>query len=270
MPATPFYYVVSKRQNTPHLKYDQQDRREGVEAVLEGSLSQSQASKGFNIPKSTLGDDIKRAQSGRPPAPRPGRKPALPESDELALVCWIVLLARAGVSPTARSVRARAREIGRIRNIKQFVASPKWFKGFKKRHPKLLHRRALKLSAAHASISRAQLDQWYDQLRKLIEDHHITVDMIFNLDDTGIDRPGGKAKVVFPAGELGSAILDDFRDHVSILSAVGADGKRFPPTYIFPAATDISVRNLLKGDAVQGSQQVNTRKLPPLKFRSHH
>lgn len=98
-------------------------------------------------------------------------------------------------------------------------------------------RRVKRLSAVQLSLSRETLNKFYDDLQQLILDHNLHADQIFNLDETGVDRPGAKSHVAVSAdAKEAPGVIDTSKEHITIVACVCADGSKMPPFFLFKGA----------------------------------
>jgi hypothetical protein len=113
--------------------------------------------------------------------------------------------------------------------------------------------------------TRVEYDEWLSDLTLLIAKHRITIDRLYNADESGIDRRyGSRAYVVVPKGKgnVGSTIGTSFREHVTVVVTICANGTFLPPTWIAQGKGHISYKvaqQMLKG-SMDGSAIVQTVK----------
>ena len=78
------------------------------------------------------------------------------------------------------------------------------------------------------------LDEFYNDLMALILEHGLKASQIWNLDETGIDRAGAKSKVAVAADAKDApGVIQVTKEHISIVTAVCANGDKMPPLFIF-------------------------------------
>lgn len=98
---------------------------------------------------------------------------------------------------------------------------------------------------------RATLDEFYDELEYIIRQHNITPDRLWDMDECGIEQigrsSGGRAVVPASASKAG-AVITSFREHITLVAAVNAEGKFMAPHWIVKGAgTNESAALLLQG-----------------------
>jgi hypothetical protein len=216
----------------------------------------------MGIPTTTVYCHVLAAAEGHAVQPN-GRPPLLSMDDEKCMADWIRYCARVNLPVHLDDIRSAAAKIaqhrGRQFNTKDGLPGRKWWIGFKLRHPGLVSRRHHRLPPGLPS--REQLVTWTRGLLSLILEHDITIDRIYNVDETGIDGRYGKgARVVHVAGEDSCVVGPTWRGHFTCVVCVCADGTHIPPMWIAQgsgAISDKEGRTLTEG-CIKGTGIVNT------------
>jgi hypothetical protein len=195
------------------------------------------------IPTSTLYDHV-RARSHGVDVADVGHPTVLDRVDELALAEWIRYQSFVNLPARLIDIKIAAAKLANARhgdgNGFQGAAglpSPKWWRSFNRRQK--IHtgqwfsvRRA---QHKHYNLpSREELVSWSKNLFELILENSITVERIFNVDETGIDgRYGQNDKHVVPHEHRKALVVSNrWRGHFTAVLCIGADGSALPPHWI--------------------------------------
>ncbi|CAK5282967.1 unnamed protein product, partial [Mycena citricolor] len=160
----------------------------------------------------------------------------LSPAKERVLATWIEYLGCIGVPLSKRAIRLRAAQLRSDRK----KPSRNWIPLFLARHPEI------KLATAHGldpkraqAFNKPVVGRYFDKLEELVQRYDIPVENIYNMDEKGCQRGGGKktARVKYFFGRQQrtryrhrSANLE----LVTILEAVCADGSSLLPGFVFP------------------------------------
>lgn len=89
--------------------------------------------------------------------------------------------------------------------------------------------------APKAAVPRSAMDHFYTLVRDIVQQNKIEPAMIWNFDETGIDRPGKRSPVFQVADDPEEPVSNaaDLKEHVTLVSCVNALGHRLPPHFIF-------------------------------------
>ncbi len=221
-------------------------KMDALQAMREGA-SRAAAAQAFGVAAQTLGDAQRCGGERRPP----GRPPAHPEVEEL-LVKWMTLSASLGWPQTRRSIELKAAQLAHASGnpfkgpLLAGVPQPSrhWWVAFKRRHRDAFRmRQANKRRYVQAlAATRSNLDAFYkllgeqiDELKKVLPPEVDVATRIWNADETGLDRLGsGKGQVAVPVDMKQPDILQsDWKEHVSVMTAIRADGLPMVPMFIF-------------------------------------
>jgi hypothetical protein len=220
--------------------YTQHDLLEAFcdEKLMSGAISLHDGSLLYNIPRSTL-SDMRQLYLNKQPLRPPGRPSLLPPGDEQALLSWALYMARAGFPPTRGLMLDKAADLaskrGVVFNTTDGKPGTRWWRSFRSRHRDSFKMRAPARRSPKASVSREILNHFYSVLETTLKENDITPDRLWNMDETGIDRPGKRSTVFAAAGSKSSPVSNsvDFREHVTLVACVSAAGKRLPAYFIY-------------------------------------
>ena len=134
----------------------------------------------------------------------------------------------------------------------------KWYRDFFKRNPKVRLRSARPLHKKRAKISPKDLDEWFANYEKFIQDAGVIVidcpGQIWNCDETGFDLQGRAGKVMGPAStkQQPYGVITGTMEHITVLPCFDACGQCIPPYILYPGKRIPNHYNLLEG-GVPGS-----------------
>ncbi|CAK4152223.1 unnamed protein product [Aphanomyces euteiches] len=74
-----------------------------------------------------------------------------------------------------------------VRKVMLDDLSRHWLRHFFNRHPILTNRVAQTINRARNAVSQDDIDEFYTTLKNVVEEHELTGDRIFNVDETAFD-----------------------------------------------------------------------------------
>ena len=158
---------------------------------------------------------------------------------ELLLVRWIVHLGSTGHPLCKRTVRIRAQHL----HPDNKKPSRNWIYLFLKRHPDIILSAASGLDPKRAkAFNRPVVNRYFDQLTHLVESFDIPIGNIYNMDEKGCQRGGGKrgscrkyfySRLQRAKYRHRSANLE----LITIIEAICADRTELKPGFVFPGSS---------------------------------
>jgi hypothetical protein len=145
----------------------------------------TKAARELNLPYQTL----RRRFLGlaRPKAEAHQNQMLLSPTQEKTVVDWILYLAATGHPVDKRAIRAIVKDVCSKR------PSGMWIKLFRRRHPEVKLGKARGLDPRRAqAFNRPVVSRYFAQLQRLIEEYNIPEENIYNMDEKGVQRGGGK------------------------------------------------------------------------------
>jgi hypothetical protein len=140
-----------------------------------------------------------------------------------------------------------------------------WYDGFMERHKDFLKVMVTrKRSPAQiAAASKETLDGFYELFDAYVAKYNLTPARILNLDETGTEALGGRAKAVVPKQAHSAPLISaPQRDHMSILATIRADGQCLPLLYIFRGHYNTRPRVYRMTGCPEGSWTTYSREPP--------
>ena len=148
------------------------------------------AHKALGISKSTL---LRRINGGKSRAEARQAQQLLSKAQEKALAEWISQLTATGHPARHEFIREMAEEIRKQRDdsidarTTNLPISREWVPQFLNRHPHLKTRLIRSIEAARIKdVTKDAVIGWFAQLQETIEKHQITLENIYNMDETGL------------------------------------------------------------------------------------
>jgi len=246
------YKRTSSRQN-----WDEAAMASAVEAVNKGDMGIKNASRVFNVPKTTLRRRV-RGKNKRVSGSRKdlgGRAPVLSEEAEQDLVAYIIQMEEMFFGLTMEDVRRLAYQLAERNgmlppNDSRDSFGQDWLKGFLKRHPEITPRTPEATSAARArGFNREIVRQFFDMYETVIDKYQFLPQNIYNVDETGITTVQGNAgKVLAMKGrrQVGCLTSGERGQLVTVVVCMNVTGSFIPPLFIFP-------RQRMKAELMDGS-----------------
>jgi hypothetical protein len=197
----------------------------------------------FDVPRSTLQDrldgKVARNQAHE-------ELMHLSKVEEAELVHWITTLTQRGYAPRYRTVRELAEIIRnqRVRGVNddyiQLVnydsIGRDWVARFLSRHPELESARRKCIEAARIKdVSVERLTKWFDDLRRVIEEHNIESKNIYNMDESGfaIGDVEDSQRIINVTIRQQFQAKPGRQEWVTTMACICADGSSLPPLIIF-------------------------------------
>ena len=190
------------------------------------------ASRLFGCPPTTLRCRWKGERRSHKEASE--AKQLLSPGQEAAIVLWLEMLGAEGTPICKRTIKKRVEVICGKRPSKNWVYS------FLERNPSIVLTKSSGLDPKRAkAFNRPVVERYLDELRRLVEKYNIPIENIYNMDEKGCQRGGGKkgtsrkyfygrrarARYKHRSGNL---------ELITIIEAVCADGTSLKPGFIFP------------------------------------
>ena len=186
----------------------------------------------FEVPKTTL---IRRLQG------IPSRQDTIPIQrnlspiDEEVLIQKILELDKQGHAPSVAKVKEFANIISKSRGGQGVGTN--WTTKFIKRCPQLKTKMSKRLDYQRARCEDNQtITQWFELVRRQIQEHGIQTEDIYNFDETGFQMGlAGAAKVVTSSNRVDrpKKLQATNKEWVTVISCIGTQGYIIPPFVIF-------------------------------------
>lgn len=164
-------------------KYRDNDLQLALRAVQDKDMSLAEASKHYNVPKTTLFDRLSgksKAQLGRPTE--------LTAEEEEVLVERLLVMSDWAFPLTNKDLRILVKECldaqGRTSRFVDNLPGREFFAGFMKRHPELSVRRANVVKRSRAAVSIPVLNAFFDNFA--VTAHGISAENMYNYDETNL------------------------------------------------------------------------------------
>ncbi|KAJ0391866.1 hypothetical protein P43SY_004480 [Pythium insidiosum] len=154
-------------------------------------------------------------------------------SEELAFLLYSQINEERGERRrvTRNLIELWAKELAQALRIEGFTASNGWIDGFLSRHNLVMRKATNKTKLDEAQIVQRAVD-FVHHVRKLIDDHGVTEDNIFNMDETAVFLDHNRGTTVDERGATDVVIKSYGFEKNRITAICCADGKKKPPTLI--------------------------------------
>lgn len=232
---------------------------EALQQAVNSPLSPAAAAAEFGVPRSTVQDH--RNSGGE----QLDHRRYLQEGEEQQLLAWIFSTHAAGFPASDICVKQRALAIMEKAKRERHGDLDKWLANFKERHADALKqiRAKFRHPATEHALSREVLDQFYDRLEWYIVTYKLTAEQIFNMDETGTEMLGGKAKVWVPKDAREASVPGKpDKEHITIATTIRADGQVIPPLVLVKGEWGTIPKVWRLHGAPAGTRLAHTRKSP--------
>ncbi|XP_065174331.1 uncharacterized protein [Atheta coriaria] len=216
-----------------------------VQAVVNGQMGYKKASVYYKVPSSTLERYVKKKKNNEQSfvEKTAGKyKLVFSASQEAELVNYLKDIQKRLFGITLKELRELAYELA-IKNkldhpFKDGKAGEDWAKNVMKRHQDLSLRKPEATSGARArGFNKVVVKEFFDLLTKIIDEHQLSAERIFNSDETGITvNPKQLSKVIATKGQRQVAALTSAErgTTVTVEMCISASGCFMPPMLVFP------------------------------------
>ena len=115
-------------------------------------------------------------------------------------------------------------------------AGKSWWLGFKSRHRLSVRSPAATSVGRVAAFNRFNVNQYFDNLAKVLDEHKFTAEQIFSVDETGLTTVQTPKKVITAKGatRVGSVTSGEREELVTTVYTICASGNVLPSLLIFP------------------------------------
>ena len=207
------------------------------------------AAKKTGASKSTL---LRRLKGGRTrPEAREGQQ-LLSEAQEKTLVSWISNLTATGHPAHHDFIREMAEEIRKSSPLihdaqRRLPIGETWVRQFIKRHPYLKTTLSRSIELARVKdITANMVRDWFEKFQAALEEHQITMENVYNMDETGATDNADSTNIGFAigTGQTSFVVVDSRlrrkyqaepgrQEWVTVLECNSPDGNAIPPLVIF-------------------------------------
>lgn len=232
-------------------KWSQDTMMEAILKVSNGEPCATVAQE-FDVPRTTLQRKVKKFKEDEEKYKndksdlfkKRGPKPVFTPEQEKHLVDTILYHEFQLYGLTTQEIREIAFQLAIKFNLNHNfnmnleLAGKDWLIGFLQRHPELSLRKPEHTSKARAQgFNEKSVSEFYNLLEKTVQQHNITPDNIYNVDETPVSTvPKKTAKVLAAKGQkqVGGLVSGEQGEHVTAEICFSATGKYMPPTIVFP------------------------------------
>lgn len=215
-----------------YVDYSNDKLAECLKMIRTKQLTQRQAEKEYNIPRSTIKNKLKGFYPGKP-----GGRTIFTEEEEEAFVAHIMALSEYGFPLTEMDLKfvikdyltAQGREVKKFKNN---VPGQEWLRCFFHRHKELSRRMANNIKKVRAQVSEEIINNFIENLATELQD--IPPENIYNYDETNLTDDPGKKKVICRRGsKYPESIINSSKLSYSVMFCGNAAGETIPPYIIY-------------------------------------
>ena len=226
--------------------WSEDNMKQALNSMLLDKMSVREASRIFNVPKSTLQDRIAKLKNGGEIQipPKLGRfERTFCDSYEEQLMAHIKELDGMLMPLTKKEFLKLAFDLAESLklphrfNRDNKAAGKNFYYDFMKRHPELALRTPESTSMMRAvGFNKPQVALFFENLRRLLEKYSFPASRIFNADETGVSSVHENSKVLSMKGkrQVGKLTSGERGRNITLMFCMSAIGQYIPPLFIFP------------------------------------
>ncbi|CAK1582112.1 unnamed protein product [Parnassius mnemosyne] len=219
--------------------------KDAVKNVVEGKIGYKLAAKSFSVPQTTLESlDKNDPITVKFKVPLGPKEKVFTDNEEEELCKYIIDMESRLYGLTMKDLRGLVYRLA-VKNNKRHPfknekeeAGKDWALGFLKRHPELSIRQPESTSSARAAgFNKQVVDQFFNFLGNVYDEHHLTPDRIYNCDETGISVvPKTKSKIIARKGrkQVGAITSAERGTTITVEICFSASGNFMPPMMVYP------------------------------------
>ena len=216
-------------------QWENESMIKAMEAVTSGKMGANKAARTFNVPTSTLKDQIYgRVKHGT----NPGPVPYLTAGEERELYDFLIQSSLMGYGKTKREVLSIVQNtlIKKGNSIDNFKGEGWWIR-FLERNPKLSLRTTDPLSRVRKeAVTEENMNNYFSLLQKTLTDNDILNKpaRIFNMDETGMPLDAKQLKGVALKGiKKVQGPASGNKSQITVVASANSSGYVLPPMVIF-------------------------------------
>ena len=226
----------SKKKGNLRAQWTDEVLKEAIQAIDDG-YTMEEVSIHYSIPRTSLRDHI----SGKTTSRKMGPAPTLTKEEEEALIHHLEEMVDLGhpLNPSQLKTKVGEMTQSRLTPFKQGIPGNSWLKWFRMRNSHLVLRQPQSLDSKRArALCPSNVQRFYTNLESLYTQYHYEAQSIWNIDESGIQaNRNGYTKVFATRGTRNvQVVVPNEREHITILSAISADGGTVPNMYVFKGA----------------------------------
>lgn len=227
-------------------KYSPDDLKSAVLEVVNENKGLRPTATKYNVDKMTLKRYVSKYQEDRGITFSPNfvTSQIFSPHEESLLMEYLLTSANLYYGLTPKQTRKFAYQFGKENDKKlpenwkkNECASYDWLKGFMSRHPQLSLRSPEATSLGRATaFNRHNVQEFYKNLRNLMEREPFGPESIYNLDETGVTTAHKPQKIIARKGQkqISKTTSAERGTLVTVCCAINALGNSVPPLFIFP------------------------------------
>ena len=230
--------------STPR-KYTENATQSALQEINQGSLSLRGASRKYGIPLTSIYDRF----TVKVTHPKWRKPTKLPEDKEKELINFAIKRTELGICFTKQTFLRFAGNFAEHEGVRfsKGVATDKWWRGLKKRHPNFsLRSPEATSSGRHMAMTRLRLCKYFAALKSVLEENNLTdcKAKIWNMDETGLSLSHKPPTIIARKGsKTVHSKVSTSRELITVIACGNADGTILPPHVIIPGKTKRSLNS---------------------------
>lgn len=221
-------------------RYSEENLSNALKAI-ENGMPKKEASRVFNIPRSTL----QFRKSDKFVKARHGPSTVLTAQEENTLVQWIKECHQKGFPRRKEDIQISVKQFldseGRPTVFPDNKPGDGWYKSFMLRHPEISVRKSEGVTQASSKVSEADIKKWFKSIHTYLEKKNFLdvlndPNRIFNADETNFMICPQTKRVLAPKGSRNVYEIDTgpAKASITVLFSFSASGLTAPPLIVYP------------------------------------
>lgn len=186
--------------------------------------------------------------------------------EEVLLEKYIIKSSKRHYGLTIEQTRKMAYEFAKANQLRypsswdhNKMAGKEWLDSYRRRKPNLSLRKPENTSAARSfGFNKTAVNNFYENLEKVLTKYKLTADRIYNFDESGISTVLSTPKVLAEKSQkqVGQLVSAERGELVTFGGIISASGNTIPPLFIFPR---VHFKDHFMAGAPEGSLGVATK-----------
>ena len=216
-------------------KYTENDLQAAISAVQNGCPIRK-AARDYGIPRTTLGDRLKGAESRKDAN---SYKMRLSIDQEAKLAKWALIQGQLGLPLSHAQIRDFAGRILHAGGDSQPLGKH-WMQHFLQRNPEVKTLPSKRMDSKRANAASAEeIQAWFDRIKAILEIQGILGEDTWNMDESGIMEGLGINGLVVGSSSLKRILSKTLIERIwtSFIECISANGSFLHPLVIFSGKT---------------------------------
>jgi hypothetical protein len=149
-------------------------------------------------------------------------------------------LQETGLQVTAKHLMEVAKKMAKEKHIRSkfpFSTFSRWYRNFRKRNPIIVFKRPEKIDPKRLDIGIDVIQNFFENVRRIMDENKISPERILNADETGIPISPGLTKTLGIKGKATKIRGIENHEQVTMMILISASGETYSPLFIYRGKT---------------------------------